>query len=114
MVSIKFCQKCLTDLCRKDLDYYDIFSSICTHYAENFEPIEISETVCLNKPKQLKKDIEKFLKDIQWLEKKGYILTTETSVDTIAIMPLGFHCEGHFCCEDESLEAKCFVCINNH
>lgn len=80
---MKYCQKCLTPLCRKGIKYYQLFKFICESYQEDRETIEISVDF-------LSEDIDQeFDQAMEWLEKKGYILSTESDQDLITIKPMG-------------------------
>ena len=80
---MKFCQKSISALCRKDLAHYQLFKNICELYIENSEPFEISW--------YLHEFEDEFIKIINWLEDHGYLVSTETDVDLVKIKPLGIH-----------------------
>ena len=81
---MRYCCKCISPLCRKGVKYYGMFTSICELWLEENEPIEISMEYPEND-----KDYLEFLSTLIWLEKNGFILTTESDQDLTKIIPQG-------------------------
>lgn len=95
-VKIKFCPTCyayLSSFGERNLSFYE---SVCSHYAANFK------ILARQGPKGSGESM------IEFLEKKGYISTTEISSSDLLVKPIGYHVKNnqHSFCMNEKDHSK--------
>ncbi len=83
MLTIQYCEKCKQQISEYGDIAFSLFSFACEQFYKN-DPLEVST------------DLDDFPNSsdvmIKFLENKGFIITTESSKQTIQIKPLGLKC----------------------
>lgn len=93
MLTILYCDKCKDEMCKSDPFIFEFFDFIVDQYFHD-SPLEISTNIhdCTHE----------YVSMIKFLEAKNYIVSTECSIDTIQVKPLGFDKSG------QTLKVCCF------
>jgi hypothetical protein len=82
MLDILYCDKCKYNLCKNDEFIFEFFQFIVENYF-NESPLEVSTN---------NQDFtHEYLAMIGFLEKRNYVVSTESSHDLIRVKPLGFY-----------------------
>ncbi len=81
MLTILYCEKCQQKIKNFGGIAFEVFDEICQCFFEGY-PLEI--------PTDMKETCCDIMPLIEFLEKKGFIVTTDIGKDVIAIKPLGF------------------------
>lgn len=99
MLTIIYCDRCKDSLLEYGEIAFTLFSFICDQFFKN-DPLEISTNI--------EDSIHGYSMIVRFLELKGFVLTTESGVESIQVKPLGFHCFGdndwkvcRFCVHEE-------------
>ncbi len=85
MLMLKFCEHCMNDLGVTHNHFHNLFKNICIEYANDGQPIELDFAECYYDPE--------FIQTIEYLEHKGFIISTESDLKLIQIKPLGMTCQ---------------------
>jgi hypothetical protein len=101
VLTIVYCDKCKEKVLYCGDIAFHLFEFICEQFYQN-EPLEISTNI--------HDDTHGYEVIVKLLEKKGLVVTTECSQDSIQVKPLGIYCFGgdywkicRFCIHEENI-----------
>ncbi len=98
MLGVAYCLKCRSDISQYGEIPNLLFEQICEHYIFTREGMRI--------PCSPDSEYHIFSKAIDFLESKGYVVSTEEGKDEIKVKPLGFSCE------EEAGACICSICFD--
>lgn len=100
MLAIFYCEECINNLLLHGELALKVFEEVCEKFLFSDAGYEIS----------IKKEGENnsLMGLIEFLEKKGYVISTESGEFFLRVKPSGLDCYW------QSHEINCFVCARNH
>ena len=91
MLTVLYCKKCRSNLLEKGDMICDLYEQLCEHYMSFGKPFEMPDM-----------HFGKIETMIEFLERKGFVVTTETENQMIKVVPKGLNIIDDFCrvCRD--------------
>lgn len=101
MLEISTCSKCKDELWQYGEMVYEVYQAICIEHVK--EPFDIPGIEHVPYLSNASRNIYKI---IQFLETKGYVVSTESDISLIRIKPIGMDCIHH------EQGVSCHICFH--